>query len=153
MLLRAAADVGRLELPPERNDMPSITGYSHVSFSVIDREKSVAWYQKVMGFERHSEVTADTFTRTRMRQPDSGILVTLTQHAQGTGDRFAETRTGMDHVSLQVPSLEDLQEWKRRFEEHGVDHSEIKETGLGSAMITFRDLDHIQLELLARAQP
>ena len=131
--------------------MPSITGFSHVSLSVSDRERSAVWYQEVMGFERHSEVTADTFTRTRMRQPDSGIMVTLTQHAQGVGDRFAETRTGMDHLSLQVPSLEDLQEWKRRFEEHEVDHSEIKETGPGSAMITFRDPDNIQLELLARA--
>lgn len=132
--------------------MPSITGFSHVSLSVSDRERSAVWYQEVMGFERHSEVTADTFTRTRMRQPDSGIMVTLTQHAQGAGDRFAETQTGMDHLSLQVPSLEDLQEWKRRFEEHEVDHSEIKETGPGSAMITFRDPDNIQLELLARAQ-
>ena len=45
--------------------------------------------------------------------------------------RFAETRTGMDHLSLQVPSLQDLQEWKHRFEEHGVDHSEIKERAPG----------------------
>ena len=131
--------------------MPAITGLHHVSFSVCDREKSVAWYQGVMGFERHSDVEADTFTRTRMRQPDSGIMITLTQHSQGSGDRFAETRTGMDHLSLQVPGIEDLRAWKRRFEEHGVDHSEIKETGSGAAMITFRDPDNIQLELFAAA--
>ena len=129
--------------------MPSITGFSHISFSVSDRERSVAWYQEVMGFDRHSEVTADTFTRTRMRHPDAGVMITLTEHGQGAGDRFAETRTGMDHLSLHVPSIEDLQAWKRRFEEHGVDHSEIKEAGPGSAMITFRDPDNIQLELFA----
>ena len=127
--------------------MPSITGFHHLSLTVSDRERSVGWYENVMGFERHSEVTAETFTRTRLRQPESGIVITFTEHVQGAGDRFAETRTGLDHVSLQVPSLEDLQAWKRRFEEHGVDHSEIKEPGPGTAMITFRDPDNIQLEL------
>ena len=129
--------------------MPAITGFHHVSFTVSDRQKSVAWYAEVMGFEVHSEVEADTFRRTRMRQPDSGIVITLTEHGQGAGDRFAETRTGLDHLSLQVPGIEDLQSWKRRFEERGVDHSEIKETGSGAAMITFRDPDNIQLELFA----
>lgn len=129
--------------------MPSIAGFHHLSFTVSNRERTVAWYEEVMGFERHSEVQADTFTRTRMRQPDSGIVITLTEHGQGAGDRFAETRTGLDHVSLQVPGLQELQAWKRRFEEHGVDHSEIKETGSGAAMITFRDPDNIQLELFA----
>ena len=129
--------------------MPSITGFHHLSFTVSDREKSVAWYQDVMGFERHSEVTADTFTRTRLRQPESGIVITFAEHSEGSGDRFAETRTGLDHLSLQVLSIEDLRAWKRRFEEHGVDHSELKETGSGAAMITFRDPDNIQLELYA----
>lgn len=129
--------------------MPSITGFHHLSFTVSDREKSVAWYEEVMGFQRHSEVEADTFTRTRLRQPESGIVITFTEHAQGSHDRFSETRTGLDHLSLEVPGIEDLRAWKRRFEEHGVNHSEIKETGSGAAMITFRDPDNIQLELFA----
>ena len=132
--------------------MPSITGFHHVSFTVSDRERSVDWYQEVMGFERHSEVEADTFTRTRMRHPDCGITVTLTQHQSGFGDRFAETRTGLDHLSLSVPDIDSLQEWKRRFEERDVDHSEIKERGPGAAMITFRDPDNIQLEVFALPQ-
>jgi glyoxylase I family protein len=129
--------------------MPSIIGFHHVSFTVTDRETSVTWYQDVLGFERHSEVEAETFSRTRLRQPDSGIVLTLTEHNQGSGDRFAETRTGLDHLSLQVPDIEDLRGWERRFEDHGVDHSEIKETGTGAAMITFRDPDNIQIELFA----
>ena len=129
--------------------MPSITGFHHVSFTVSDRERSVAWYQDVLGFERHSEVEADTFRRTRMRHPESGITLTLTQHDSGSGDRFAETRTGLDHLALSVPNVEDLKQWKRRFEEHDVDHSEIKERNPGAAMITLRDPDNIQLELFA----
>jgi glyoxylase I family protein len=129
--------------------MPSITGFSHLSFCVTDRERSIAWWRDVMGFEPHSEVEAATFRRTRMRQPECGIMVTLTQHDAGAGDRFDETRTGLDHLSFAVPDIDDLQAWKRRFEEHGVDHSEIKETGPGSGMITLRDPDNIQLEVFA----
>ncbi len=129
--------------------MPSITGFSHLSFSVSDRERSVAWWRDVMGFDRHSEVEAATFKRTRMRHPDSAVMVTLTQHDAGTGDPFNEMRTGLDHLSFAVPDMDDLQQWKRRFEQNDVDHSEIKETGPGSGMITFRDPDNIQLEVFA----
>ena len=133
--------------------MPSITGFHHLSFSVSDREKSALWYQEVLGFERHSEVEADTFRRTRMRHPDCGITITLTQHDQASGGRFDERRTGLDHLALGVRDIDDLQAWKRRFEERGVDHSEIKERGPGAAAITLRDPDNIQLEVFALPTP
>jgi glyoxylase I family protein len=133
--------------------MPSITGFHHASFTVSDREKSVIWYQEVLGFERHSEVEAKTFRRTRMRHPDSGITVTLTQHEGGSGGQFDERRIGLDHLALAVRDLDDLKAWKRRFEERGVDHSEIKETGPGASMITLRDPDNIQLEVFSTPKP
>ena len=116
--------------------MPSITGVHHLSFSVTNRKRSVLWYQEVFGFERHSEVEADTFRRTRMRHPDCGITITLTQHDQASGGRFDERRTGLDHLALRVGDIDDLHAWKRRFEERGVDHSEIKERGVGAGAIT-----------------
>ncbi|HVL07283.1 MAG TPA: VOC family protein [Acidimicrobiales bacterium] len=133
--------------------MPTITGFHHASFTVSDREKSVAWYRDVLGFERHSEVEGETFLRTRMRHPDSGITVTLTEHRQGGGGRFDERRIGLDHLALAVRDLDDLKAWKRRFEERGVDHSEIKETGPGASMITMRDPDNIQLEVFSTPKP
>ena len=133
--------------------MPTITGFHHASFTVSDREKSVVWYQEVLGFERHSEVEGKTFRRTRMRHPDSGITVTLTEHEQGSGGRFDERRIGLDHLALAVRNLDDLKAWKRRFEERGVDHSEVKETGPGASMITLRDPDNIQLEVFSTPKP
>jgi glyoxylase I family protein len=133
--------------------MPSITGFHHASFTVSDREKSVIWYQEVLGFERHSEVEAKTFRRTRMRHPDSGITVTLTQHEGGSHGQFDERHIGLDHLALAVRDLDDLKAWKRRFEERGVDHSEIKETGPGASMITLRDPDNIQLEVFSTPKP
>jgi glyoxylase I family protein len=133
--------------------MPTITGFHHASLTVSDREASAAWYQEVLGFERHSEVEGPTFRRTRMRHPGAGITVTLTEHDQGGRGRFDERGVGLDHLALAVGDIDDLTAWKRRFEECDVDHSEIKETGPGSAMITLRDPDNIQLEVLAARRP
>ncbi|MDP1807561.1 MAG: VOC family protein [Acidimicrobiales bacterium] len=133
--------------------MPSITGFHHVSFTVSDRERSVLWYQEVLGFERHSEVEAGTFRRTRMRHPDCGITITLTQHDHTSGGRLDERGIGLDHLALGVPDVEDLKAWKRRFEERGVDHSDINERSPGAAAITVRDPDNIQLEVFSTPAP
>jgi glyoxylase I family protein len=45
--------------------------------------------------------------------------------------------------------VDDLEEWKRRFEDRGVDHSEIRRTPNGGGVITLRDPDNIQLEVFA----
>ena len=114
----------------------------------------MAWYQEVLGFERHSEVEGDTFRPTRMRHPRLRDHVTLTEHQQGGGSRFDERRIGLDHLALAVGDLDELQVWKRRFEERGVAHSEIKETGPGASMITLRDTpENIQLEVFSTPRP
>jgi hypothetical protein len=78
---------------------------------------------------------------------DGSIILTLTEHDDGSGDRFSAVRTGLDHVSLRVRSRVDLDELKQRLEEHGVTHSEVKSSSETRAMITARDPDNIQLEL------
>ena len=132
--------------------MGSIQGFNHVSFSVRDAGLSAAWYQDVLGFAHHSDVQGPTFRRVRLRHPDSGVTVTLTAHELGSGDAFSELRTGLDHLAFSVGDGE-IEEWKRRFEEKGVVHSEIRETGPGGGIITLRDPDDIQLEVVAAPAP
>lgn len=127
--------------------MPSITGFHHLSLTVTDRVRSTRWYVDLLDFEIHAELELETFERTRLRHPHSGITVTLTQHAQGSGDGFDERRTGMDHVSFGVETMSDLEELLRRFDEHGVEHSGVKPRDDAGAIVTFRDPDGIQLEL------
>lgn len=132
--------------------MPSISGVHHVSFSVNDPSASAAWYQDVLGFAHHSDVQGETFGRIRLRQPDGGLIVTLTHHQEGSGDRFSELRTGLDHLSFHVADG-DIASWKRRFEERGVDHSDIRVNGAGGGSITLRDPDNIQLEVFSAPAP
>jgi glyoxylase I family protein len=128
--------------------VPTISGFNHVSFSVTDPARSSAWYQEVLGFAHHSDVEGRTFRRIRLRHPDSGITLTLTGHGQGSGDSFDELRTGLDHLAFSVGEGE-IDEWKRRFEALGVDHSEVRTPGNGGGAITLRDPDNIQLEVFA----
>jgi glyoxylase I family protein len=128
----------------------TLSGFSHLSLTVTDLDRSTEWYREMLGFTVDSKVEGETFRRNRLRHPDAGITLTLTAHGEGSGDAFDERRTGMDHVSFAVPTIDDLHVLKGRFAERGVDHSEIKPIASGAGgMLTFRDPDNIQLELFA----
>ena len=130
--------------------MPTLSAYSHLSLSVTDLAVSSDWYCDILGFEVTARVEGEGFLRHRLRQPDAGITLTLTAHEANEGDAFDEHRTGMDHVSFVVPSVDDIHAFKERFQEKGVEHSDVKATAGGAGgMITFRDPDNIQLEVFA----
>ena len=130
--------------------MPTLAGYSHLSLTVTDLDKSTRWYTELLGFSLDAEVEGDGFRRNRLRHPDAGITLTLTAHDAGSRDRFDERRTGMDHGSFAVPSMEDLLSFQELFADRGVDYSDVKPTVSGAGeIITFRDPDNIQLEVFA----
>jgi glyoxylase I family protein len=124
-----------------------IQGYHHLSLSVTDLGKSTQWYQQVFGLELAAEIQGKGFLRNRLRAPESGVTLTLTMHDDEAGEAFSERRPGMDHVAFAVGAVDTVRELKRRFEHLGVDHSEVKESSRGTATITLRDPDNIQLEV------
>lgn len=123
-----------------------LLAFHHVSLSVTDLDRSVAWYQEVLGLEITAQVEGASFRRTRMRSAPGGVTFTLTCHDERSGDPFDERRTGMDHVAFRL-AHEDLPAWKARLEELGVEHSDVKSSSTQTAMLTLRDPDSIQLEL------
>ena len=126
--------------------MTEVIGYHHLSLSVSDLDKSTEWYQQVLGLDVAAQIDGEGFRRTRLRAPGSGVTLTLTRHDQQSGETFSERRPGMDHVALQVASADEVKTLKDRFEQLGVDHSEVKGSN-GTAMITLRDPDNIQIEV------
>lgn len=122
----------------------ALLSYHHLSLSVTDLARSVAWYQQVLDLEITAQVEGPTFRRTRMRAPAGGVTLTLTCHDERSGDAFDERRTGLDHVSIQV---DDLERWKARLVQYGVDHSDVKQLSGDASMVTLRDPDNIQLEI------
>jgi catechol 2,3-dioxygenase-like lactoylglutathione lyase family enzyme len=127
--------------------MPEITGYRHVNLTVTDITRSTEWHTRVLGFTMVKQVERDGMVKVLLRHPATGIMFGFTGHGpRASGDQFSEFRTGMDHVAFAVRDRAGLEAWKARFEEFGVEHSEVKPSLMGD-MIAFRDPDNIQFEV------
>ncbi len=115
---------------------------------MTDIARSAEWYCEVLGFSVADEFEGAGFRRARLRHPQASIILTLTAHDRGSGQAFSEMITGLDHLAFSVGTVDDVQAFKRRFEQLGVDHSEVKPArGGAGALITLRDPDNIQLEV------
>lgn len=125
--------------------MPELSGWSHVSFSVRDRDASVAFYTDVLGFKTLAVTDRAGWRQTIMVHP-TGMCVSFQQHDGNSGEAFDFAVTGLDHFGFGVASAAELDEWIARFDELGVAHSPVRDTPLGP-FVSFEDPDGIQLEL------
>lgn len=130
--------------------MSKIKGYHHVSLSVTHLSKSSEWYRGVFGLDIDAEIEGESFRRIRLRAPESGLTLTLTAHHE-VKEVFSERRPGLDHVCFELSDGHEISALKRRFEQLGVSHSDIKTAASGSAIISLRDPDNIQLEVFGAA--
>ena len=130
--------------------MPDITGVSHVSLTVTDLDRSVAWYQHVLGLHLVMPTERPGIRGAILVHPDSRLMVSLAQHEAGQGGQFDELRPGLDHLSFAVADRDALEVWERHLVERGVTCSPIQDVPYGSVLV-LRDPDHIQLELFVLA--
>ena len=133
--------------------MPEFTGVHHINFSVTDLQRSADWYQRVLGLKMGWEMpdTEGRGQKIALLHPSSELRLVLSHHSANDGQPASEFRTGLDHVALTVTNSAELERWRQRFDELGVEHSEIKEGATGY-LITFRDPDNIQLEVYTQAK-
>ena len=120
----------------------------HLALTVTDSERSRDFYVNLLGFQVLAE-----FDATRILSNGSLVLAVkpAPDPARATkDDRFDENRVGLDHLSLSVASLADLERAVTILDEVGILHGEIEDLGaMGICTLTFRDPDNIQLELSA----
>jgi glyoxylase I family protein len=128
--------------------MPELQGYSHVSLSVRDREKSAAFYTEVFGFEPFQRLAEERFDEIVLLHP-AGMVLCLQQHHANAGDLADPARTGADHVAFRVAGRAELDAWAEYLAARGVPHSTVADRDYGS-VLCLRDPDEFQLELFYR---
>ncbi|MER5431791.1 VOC family protein [Streptomyces sp. NPDC002588] len=135
---------------------PRLSGLHHFAFTVRDLEASIAWYQKVFqaalvdGDLPHFGREWTGFARLVV-EPRTGLAIGLHHNENNGGEEFDEVRTGLDHISLRVEGREGLEAWANWLDSLGVAHSGIqsKKEPFVFSTIVFRDIDNIQLEVVA----
>jgi glyoxylase I family protein len=118
----------------------------HVALRVTHLGRSIAFYNKLFGFQPVAELPDVTILSN-----GALILGLRNQLDAGSADRFDEFRVGLDHLSFAVGSRADLDRALQMLDLHDVPHGEIKDLGkdFGMYVLAFRDPDNIQLELTA----
>jgi catechol 2,3-dioxygenase-like lactoylglutathione lyase family enzyme len=128
--------------------MPGITGVSHIDLSVTDLDVSEEWYTKLLGANKVLDGRNDEhhFESRYLMDPESWFVLGLVRHDDLAEKSFDEHRVGLDHLSLNVVSREELDAWAAHLDELGIDYSPIVESDLWDVLV-LRDPDNIQLEL------
>lgn len=120
----------------------------HVALTVSDVRRSQQFYTGLLGFNFLTDFGPKALLH------NGSVLLALNpppDPAQAiAGDSFDESRIGLDHLSLSVTSVADLEAAAGLFDAQGVAHGEIKPLApFGIAVLAFRDPDNIQVELTA----
>jgi glyoxylase I family protein len=131
--------------PPEF----ALRGVSHVSLSVTDLERSLAFYRDLLGLP----VLMEPFEGSAFDGREAMVLVgrvalALQSHRGGDTSVFDPRRTGLDHLAFHLSDRSHLDDWAERLGQHGVPCSEVKKVAFGWN-IEFKDPDGIQLEFFA----
>jgi catechol 2,3-dioxygenase-like lactoylglutathione lyase family enzyme len=120
----------------------------HVALTVSDVRRSQQFYTELLGFNFLTDFGPKALLH------NGAVLLALNpppDPAQALpADQFSESRIGLDHLSLGVPTMADLQAAVDLFDAKGIAHGEIKPLEpFGIAVLAFRDPDNIQVELTA----
>ena len=141
------------------NNGPVITGIHHIALTVTDLEASMNWYQQLFQAERRPGQLAhyareETGYAEMLVEPNTGLLIGLHHNVANKGEKFDESHTGMDHISLRVDGRDALLAWMDRLDELGIAHTGIRTRPNGTySTVVFRDPDNNQLEFAAAVTP
>jgi len=124
------------------------TGVHHIRLIVTDPIRSRDFYTSLLNFKVAAELPPGYVLT------NGNILLGITPPWEASqaipNDRFSPNRVGLDHLSFAVANRAELNKAAALFEEHGVEHGEVRDLpAFGIIILSFSDPDGIQLELTA----
>ena len=135
------------------------SGFSHIRLTVTDIKRSKAFYQRLLGPDLafdFTDIVDEPGVRDDPKQLFGGCGFMIGSQLLGlrpigdTEDSFRPTRVGLDHLSLALASVDDLQAAVQRLDDAGIEHGQLIDLGgLGMAIVSVQDPDDINLELSA----
>lgn len=137
--------------------LDSITGVHHVRLSVTDLARSRAFYEGVLGLTPAIESEgdpSDPAVREDPAQYFGGVIYGVGSQllglrpVAGSDAAFDPAARGLDHVSLQVGSRDDLVRAAAVFAERGISHGEVIDFPTGMSILSVQDPDDINVELV-----
>lgn len=134
---------------------PAIGDLHHVGITVTNLARSVAWYQEVLGMELLMEELHAGGRTVVLWRPGTGVDIGLDEHHANEGEPFACHRTGLDHVSMSVPTRGGLDTWHAWLTGRGVPCSAVRDVTepFPFALLSFTDPDGVALELIHAPAP
>lgn len=123
-------------------------GVHHIRLIVTDPIRSRDFYTSLLNFTVAAELPPG-FVLT-----NGNLLLGMTSpwdESQALpNDRFSPNRVGLDHLSFGVADRAELNKAAALFDEHGVEHGEVRDLPpFGITILSFSDPDGIQVELTA----
>jgi len=128
--------------------MPKLTGTSHVDLTVTDLDRSIAFYQQVLGLAQLARLRSEEnhFEVAYLAEPASRVILGLVEHDAGSTAGFDPRVTGLDHLSFAVAERADLQDWAAHLDTRGIANSGVTDQPPFGAGLNFEDPDGIALE-------
>lgn len=116
---------------------PKLAGVHHLKLPVSDLERSFAWYQRTLGYERTIEfVEKGTLVGIGMNHPQGGPHLALRLDP----DR-AHAAAGFDYFSIGVPDKASIEDLAARLDAMGERHAGVHFASIGWILPELHDPD------------
>jgi catechol 2,3-dioxygenase-like lactoylglutathione lyase family enzyme len=119
------------------NAPPALCGTHHVRLPVRDIDRSFAWYEDLLGYERDFPFKdGDRVQGWAIKHPRGGPSIVLM-----LDPRRAEPSSGFPFFAFGVPDEETVREMERRLDERGVRHGGVQKALVGIKLPFVEDPD------------
>ena len=126
--------------------MPELPAIAHVTLTVSDLDRSLEWYERLFDVAFHRDESPGPFRRA-VWLVGGQTLVGLHEFPDPSDTlTFNERRIGLDHLAFACNGRDELEAWKDRLSELGIDNGGIVDAGYGSGL-SCRDPDNIAIAL------